>query len=157
MTDLTALTGVIARDNHERGWHDRWHSLTKIGDLEGLTDHAVAKLALIDTEVAEAIEEVRTHGICGGSLYYTIKDTNGVAHRVARVTDGSGADWAIEDGSITWTGVAAKPEGLASELADVVIRALDLAALLDIDLPSVIDLKLAYNRTRGHKHGGKTI
>lgn len=46
-----------------------------------------------------------------------------------------------------------KPEGLAVELADVVIRTLDLAAALNIDLYSVMRQKHEYNKTRPHKHG----
>jgi NTP pyrophosphatase (non-canonical NTP hydrolase) len=49
-----------------------------------------------------------------------------------------------------------KPEGVPSELADVVIRALDAADAWGIDLGAVIEEKLAYNATRGHRHGGKT-
>lgn len=50
-----------------------------------------------------------------------------------------------------------KPEGLPVELADVIIRALDLAYLLGIDIGGVVAHKLAFNATRGAMHGGKTI
>lgn len=52
---------------------------------------------------------------------------------------------------------AGKPEGIPSELADIVIRVLDMCGAYGIDLERVIDQKLAYNATRGHKHGGKAI
>jgi NTP pyrophosphatase (non-canonical NTP hydrolase) len=48
-----------------------------------------------------------------------------------------------------------KPEGLPSELADVVIRCLDLAAAHGIDLEAAMERKLAYNAVRGYRHGGK--
>ena len=48
-----------------------------------------------------------------------------------------------------------KPEGLPSELADVVIRIADLCGALDIDLQAEVAAKLAYNKTRSHRHGGK--
>lgn len=48
-----------------------------------------------------------------------------------------------------------KPEGVPSEMADVVIRVLDFCGANDINLESMITEKLAYNATRGHKHGGK--
>lgn len=48
-----------------------------------------------------------------------------------------------------------KPEGFPTELADVVIRIMDLCHNLGIDLENAINVKLAYNRTRGFKHGGK--
>ena len=47
-----------------------------------------------------------------------------------------------------------KPEGIPSELADVIIRVLHIAAFHKIDLATTIKNKLAFNRTRGIKHGG---
>lgn len=49
-----------------------------------------------------------------------------------------------------------KPEGVPTELADIVIRALDFADKRGIDLDAEIDRKLTYNATRGYRHGGKT-
>lgn len=43
------------------------------------------------------------------------------------------------------------------ELADVVIRCLDLAARYDIDLEGAIVRKLEINAGRGYRHGGKVI
>ena len=48
-----------------------------------------------------------------------------------------------------------KPEGLPTELADIVIRVADLSVALGIDLEATIARKLAYNKTRSHRHGGK--
>lgn len=48
-----------------------------------------------------------------------------------------------------------KPCGFPTEIADAVIRLLDLGKACDIDLGGVIEQKLAYNRTRGHRHGGR--
>lgn len=53
--------------------------------------------------------------------------------------------------------VGGKPEGVDIELADVVIRVADMAEELGIDLETAIKVKLAYNRTREHKHGGKRL
>lgn len=52
-------------------------------------------------------------------------------------------------------GDGGKPLGFPTEIADAVIRLLDLADACNIDLEAVIDQKLAYNRTRGFRHGGK--
>jgi len=48
-----------------------------------------------------------------------------------------------------------KPLGFPTELADIVIRVLDLAAHLGIPLDNVILEKMMYNRTRPYRHGGK--
>jgi len=46
-----------------------------------------------------------------------------------------------------------KPEGFAFELADVLIRLLDLAGALGIDLGALVKEKHEFNQTRPHKHG----
>jgi hypothetical protein len=50
-----------------------------------------------------------------------------------------------------------KPEGVPSELADVVIRALDIADAYGIDLGAALIEKLNHNATRGLHHGGKAL
>ncbi len=46
-----------------------------------------------------------------------------------------------------------KPEGIPSELADVVIRAFDMADYYGIDLEAAILEKHEFNKTRPYKHG----
>lgn len=48
-----------------------------------------------------------------------------------------------------------KPVGLPTEVADIVIRCMDLAAALGIDLQEEIAKKHAFNQTRPFRHGGK--
>jgi NTP pyrophosphatase (non-canonical NTP hydrolase) len=43
------------------------------------------------------------------------------------------------------------------ELADVLIRILDLAHGMGIDIETTVQLKLDRNRHRGHRHGGKRL
>lgn len=54
-----------------------------------------------------------------------------------------------------FSGKDSKPEGFAIELADVLIRVFDLAGSLGIDLDTAVTLKMDYNETRPHRHGGK--
>lgn len=63
----------------------------------------------------------------------------------------------LRDGDIElrFEGEKRKPEGLAAELADVVIRCMDLAEALGVDLEQAIDAKHALNVTRPFKHGRK--
>jgi NTP pyrophosphatase (non-canonical NTP hydrolase) len=50
-----------------------------------------------------------------------------------------------------------KPEGIPSEMADVVIRVFDLCAHYKIDLAAAIEQKMAYNESRPYKHGDKKL
>lgn len=50
-----------------------------------------------------------------------------------------------------------KPEGIPSELADVVIRVLDMCAHYGIDIEQILEVKHKFNITRPYKHGGKVI
>ena len=45
-----------------------------------------------------------------------------------------------------------KPEGLPTELADIIVRTLALAAALDIDIGLVLEEKHEYNVSRPFKH-----
>lgn len=56
-----------------------------------------------------------------------------------------------------YTGENGKPEGVAPELADAVIRIFDLCGMLGLDLGSAIIDKMAHNATRPHRHGGKAF
>lgn len=48
-----------------------------------------------------------------------------------------------------------KPEGVASEYADIVIRVAHYCSLLGIDLAAELQRKMDYNDTRAYRHGGK--
>ena len=50
-----------------------------------------------------------------------------------------------------------KPEGLPSELADVIIRVVDIADAHGIDIAAAVVEKLNHNATRGLHHGGKAL
>lgn len=74
-----------------------------------------------------------------------------VAEAIEEVRHGRAMD------EVYYTGETNKPEGVPSELADVVIRVLDIADAYGIDLGAVIREKVAHNRTRGLHHGGKAL
>lgn len=50
-----------------------------------------------------------------------------------------------------------KPEGIPVELADVIIRIVDFCQQYDVPLEDALRLKMDYNDTRPHRHGGKTV
>jgi NTP pyrophosphatase (non-canonical NTP hydrolase) len=51
--------------------------------------------------------------------------------------------------------VNGKPEGIPAEMADIIIRVLDFCGRNAIDIQQIVEDKLEYNKTRGHRHGGK--
>ena len=103
--DFKTLQRAVHQNSIDHGW---WKGRFNIPE----------KLALIHSEVSEALEDYR----CNKMLE-------------------------IEE--------ALKPCGFPSELADVVIRCMDLAEYLGIDLHGAIIRKHYYNKSRKFRHGGK--
>lgn len=130
--DITAATGdgstTIAALQAETGRINAANGWRE--PIDPVIAELLAMQMLIVSEVAEATEEARK-GYRPDENYYT------------EVRTGQGR--------------TLKPEGVPSEIADIVIRCLDFADKYGIDLEAAIEEKLAYNATRGHRHGGKTI
>jgi hypothetical protein len=165
-TALSTIQRRIGEGNASKGFHrrsekvlvdvERWDCTNHPGcvaqrenAIEALRDHAVATIALIDTETSEAIEEVRS-GRALTETWYSINDKE----VVPAGPEHDGADWVtLASPERTYTGVPAKPEGVPAEIADAVIRAFDFAARFGIDLAGAIDEKLQYNATRARMHG----
>lgn len=64
---------------------------------------------------------------------------------------------AYREGGLADATTGAKPEGVGSEAADVYIRLLDLCCNFNINLKKEYERKMAYNLTRGYRHGGKLL
>lgn len=107
MNYLHNLGAIITKDNRANGWDP-------IVPAYWQDPHLIAtKLALIHSEISEALEAVREGGDPHGNF--------------------------------------------AEEMADTVIRILELTHGLEINLETAINEKLERNRLRGYRHGGKRL
>lgn len=58
---------------------------------------------------------------------------------------------------ISWTDDNGKPQGIASEYMDVIIRTFNYCTHLGIDIETELQRKIEYNKKREFMHGGKLI
>jgi NTP pyrophosphatase (non-canonical NTP hydrolase) len=146
---LDALIEICGSSAKANGWHDGRRRAMEaddhFGGSEFMTAFVTSKLALFDTETSEAIEEVRA-GNAPTRTYYKTPQGEIDQNEDGSVTDLHGDGKAL-----------LKPEGVPSELADVLIRVLDFAFMERIDLCAIVEEKLRFNAQRGHRHGGKAI
>jgi NTP pyrophosphatase (non-canonical NTP hydrolase) len=112
VTDINQVARRANKTAADHGWWD-----------EGQRDFPT-KIALIHSELSEALEQYRKYGLSKEWLEY------------------------LDEG---------KPEGVGPELADVLIRTLDLMLFLGLDIDAVVEHKQTYNATRSYRHGGKVI
>lgn len=119
-------------------------------------------LMLVVSELSEALEELREgHPLNGSHLEF--HSTPNLMH-LPEITQADGKTWffygtehqqEVTDQDFINAGFQAKPVGVPSELADVIIRTLDLCAAWDIDIDTAVEQKMAYNAEREHMHGGR--
>ena len=120
------IADIVERAHENAVKHGFWDVTPEFGTT----------ISLIHSELSEALEEMRAgNRIRPGSpmpmVYY------------------SGGGYV----ATAPTKCCAKPEGVAIELTDAVIRIADLCGQLGIDLETAIALKMEYNESRPFKHG----
>jgi NTP pyrophosphatase (non-canonical NTP hydrolase) len=138
-------------------------SLVFVASLNGLRDEAYENakvhgfhdvkrtvgdaLMLITTEASEAYEAFR-EGCKPAEMRYECRHPKGDCGE-----DGSPRCWP-DDGS---GDCSHKPVGVPSEIADIIIRCFDFAGEHGIDIGRAVIEKMAHNKSRSFKHGGKVL
>lgn len=125
-------------------------------------DNIPTKLALIHEEVSEALKAFRLGEM---ELRYEYKSTPQTRPARLMALVGEEPYFILQGGEkvhadyegMKAQGYEAKPEGFGVELADAIIRIADLARRLEIDLDGLVRLKMDYNKTRPHMHGGRKV
>jgi NTP pyrophosphatase (non-canonical NTP hydrolase) len=141
MKNLKEMQAEVREVNEANGWFENDRT---VGD----------DIALLHSEASEMFEAYRDGGLADHTSYRWHHLT--CARGEAQARDGGPHD------DVECTGsprdcIPPKPEGFGSECADVLIRLLDTCERRGVDLDWEIERKLAYNRTRGHRHGGKLV
>ena len=124
------VQGRIHEWSKLKGWMEAFEAVRRVEGQDGFRLQAAMiaeKLALVHSELSEALEVLRTAK--------SLEDLQRV--------------WLV--------GTKNKPEGFGTELADAHIRLWDLEAMLGIDSENMLIAKLTYNDVREYKHGGKLL
>lgn len=129
--NLNELAKDIHANAQEHGW---WEDPRTFGEI----------IALCHSELSEALEEYRDNK---PNVYFVIKTQQADGSIIPEIRTDYG------DGNYQ----GEKPEGIATELADCIIRILDYCAYAGIDIDEAIRIKHEFNKTRPYKHGGKKI
>lgn len=168
MSDKYRLRGlnVLASLIHDNAARHGWYDPTQVRPFDGMMMNVVA-------EVAEAQEEWR-NGREPGQTYFKLTLDGSVDLGVQNFKHERGKLWVrnydydFDPRAPEWVELdlsrlrqmpglqgSVKPEGIPTELADIIIRVLDVCAYLGIDIEDAIADKMNYNEHRPHRHGGK--
>lgn len=122
---------------------------------EGPERNPFEVLALIHSELSEALEAMRDGKWAESTSWHSTHETSGPALRIDNNgiwTDGDYPRMVTDQDMRAW-GYVPKPEGVGSELADVIIRVLDACGAWGINIEKAVRDKIQYNATREYKHG----
>lgn len=131
---LMSLSNAIRDNNFEKGWRAPDSTPRPIGELA----------ALLHSEVTEAFEAYRNNEPI---LWYEYRTSDGNTDQLGEFASCNH----LPDGTL------GKPQGVASELADIIIRVLDWADEHELPIYTAILDKHRYNLTRPYRHGGKAV
>ena len=115
--------------------HGWWDEERSFGDI----------VALCHSDLSEALEEYRS-GRPMECKWCELRNDACVR-----------AECNLYNGNCPYGFMGSKPEGLAVEMADCLIRILDWFGKEGLDVDRIVQEKMAYNETREYRHGGKKL
>lgn len=134
---LNELANKIHKTAVEHGW---WNPAPSFGEV----------VALCHSELSEALEE---HRADRPMVWYACKERE--ADYPCNPKDFSECSMEGQEEICVYR--SAKPEGIAIEMSDCLIRILDWAGHEGIDIDAIVKKKMDYNETRSYRHGGKKL
>lgn len=131
--NLNEYAQKIHQNAVDRGW---WDESRSFGDI----------VALCHSELSEALEEYRADR----PMEWHECEYDGLP------CDQDTCD-SYEHGVCDGSDARDKPEGIAVEMADCLIRLLDWFSKEGLDVDRIVQEKMAYNETRPYRHGNKRL
>lgn len=124
---INEFAAEVHKNAVDHGWWDGERTFPEI-------------VALIHSEVSEALEEYRD----GKPLLYFPCNAGGVCCEEDGSAHCGSRPYDPENPNARCSAQSKKPEGIAAELADVIIRVLDYCAYAGIDIENVLEVKHEY-------------
>lgn len=143
---LDGMAREVEACNRQNGWYDSTRSFGE-------------DIALLHSEVSEALEAYRVHG----TKRVVADNATFPYSEIVEIPPGEEypKQWSyVHKEGATETEremKPSKPEGVPSELADVLVRLLDMSSRYNVDLFAEWRSKMDYNWTRGYRHGNKAL
>ncbi len=135
------MLNELAKEIHatavEHGW---WNQDPSFGEV----------VALCHSELSEALEEYRAYR---PMVWYACIECD--SYKPCQPVDIYDCTMAGQEQTCAYR--STKPEGIAVEMADCLIRILDWAAHEGVDMDTIVREKMDYNKTRPYRHGGKKL
>lgn len=133
----------------------------RIADEHGFKDASIPEdVALMHSELSELLEDFRAGKLAHEMEYaVSLKYTNTENTSTVEGISAGALEQMRRDGQMGLGPqvASAKPCGIPSEVADVIIRALHFSAKHGIDVQKAVAEKMNYNASRPFMHGGKKI
>jgi len=128
---LNELRDKIHANAKAKGFYD--NEINYASESSRALEHAffAQKIALIHSELSEALEADRVN------RWANIED---LSRPIKDLYFPDSFEYAVKN-------------TVEDELADVIIRVLDMCGGLEIDIEKHVELKMKYNETRNYKHG----